>query len=442
MRGNPSGGSITVTVAGRAVPSTWTESRPSKMRASLIVAAGGTGSRFAETRRQLKGSSRPQGSKLFLALNGRPVLVRSIESFQKIPEINETIVALPRDAVLPMRAFSRRARWKNTKAVEGGKTRAESVWKALRKTDPGNDWILVHDGARPLIQSALVEKLFHATGNADGVILGKKVVPTLKEVGACGEIRRTVDRRFLFEAETPQLVRRKVLEKAYRLNSDSLQATDEASLLESIGAKVKLVPHESWNPKITTASDWELAEAYCRWKFEVRGSKKGLFLPSSNFQLRTGLGSDLHRLVKGRPLYLGGIAIPFEKGALGHSDGDAVLHAVTDAILGAAGLGDIGEWFSDCNPKFKNIRSEKILQTVLAEIQKHGWKVEHIDAVIFLERPKLGSYKEKMKTRIATILRIASQNVSIKAKTMEGLGPVGEGNAVGCDAVVTLRGRK
>ena len=136
---------------------------------------------------------------------------------------------------------------------------------------------------------------------------------------------------------------------------------------------------------------------------------------------------------------MGGIRISFEKGPLGHSDGDALLHAVTDAILGAIGAGDIGDWFSDRDPKFKNIASSKILEKALEEIAKKGWRVRNVDTVIILERPKLGTYKKLIRENLAKLLELAPEEVSIKAKTAEGLGPEGEGLAVTCEALVTMK---
>ena len=393
------------------------------MRASLIVAAGGSGERFKNGLANAK-SSFSGASKLFFPLAGRPLLAHSLEAFQKFSQIRETLLAVPPDSQPQIQDLIRKAKWNKIRCIAGGKTRAESVLKALEKTDPKNEWVMVHDGARPFVSEKALEKILKSCDKADGVILAKKVVPTIKECDERGWVRRTVDRSSLFEAETPQLVRRSVLKKAYRENSNWLQATDEASLLESIGAKVKVVTHEDWNPKITIFRDLELAEAFLR---------KGAVVT------RNGFGRDTHRLVAGRKLWLGGVHIPFEKGALGHSDGDALLHAVTDAILGAIGAGDIGEWFSDKNPKFKNIQSGKILRAVLDEALKRGWQPEHVDTVIILERPKLGPIKKKIQSSLAALLGLEEEAVSIKAKTAEGLGPQGEGHAISSEALITLK---
>jgi 2-C-methyl-D-erythritol 2,4-cyclodiphosphate synthase len=152
-----------------------------------------------------------------------------------------------------------------------------------------------------------------------------------------------------------------------------------------------------------------------------------------------GFGRDTHRLVLGRKFYLGGVRIPFEKGAIGHSDGDALLHALSDAILGGVGAGDIGEWFSDKNPRYKNIRSEIILKKVLSEAKKRGWAPFHVDTVVILERPRLTAYKPAIRKKMAGLLELEETSVSVKAKTQEGLGPEGQGLAVTCEVIVTLR---
>ncbi|MDD5225845.1 MAG: 2-C-methyl-D-erythritol 2,4-cyclodiphosphate synthase, partial [Candidatus Omnitrophica bacterium] len=156
-------------------------------------------------------------------------------------------------------------------------------------------------------------------------------------------------------------------------------------------------------------------------------------------EVRVGIGFDTHRLVKGRKLWLGGVNIPSPKGALGHSDGDALLHVVSDAILGAIGGGDIGEWFSDKDKRWKNMKSSIILTTVLAEAKRRGWIPYHVDSNIILESPKLGTHKQKIRKNVAKLLGISAQDVSIKARTREGLGPEGEGLAVTCEGVVSMR---
>ena len=403
------------------------------MRVSLIIPAAGLSSRFYQS---LVGSDktavvcRPEDpssrSKLFFELNGKAVLLQTLHAFSKIPAIQETIVCISPEMRPEVKKWERLLKGHKIRWISGGKTRAESVWNALKKTSPRSDWIMVHDGARPLIKKSTIEQVLKTALGWDGVILARKVVPTIKRVlSEDHRIQETVDRNVLYEAETPQLVRRDVLLKAYKQNPRAFEATDEAGLLEAIGARVRVMPHGEWNPKLTTLTDLKLAKAM---------TEKNI--PG---EVRVGIGFDTHRLVKGRKFYLGGIVIPSPKGALGHSDGDALLHAVADAILGGIGAGDIGEWFSDRDPKIKNIRSTRILATILAEAKRRGWQPYHVDTNIILESPKLYSHKPKIRASVAKCLGLPVADVSVKARTREGLGPEGEGLAVTCEAVVSMR---
>lgn len=391
------------------------------MRVGLVVAAGGSSSRFHKSASK-SGAKLPE-SKLYLPLGGKPVLVRSLEVFENLSEISRAVVTVPKGQEIFVRSLFKKHGLKKPVVVRGGQTRAESVKNGMKALGASADWVMVHDGARPLVTQDSIRKLFLESAGMDGVLLAKKVVPTLKEAREDRVVLKTVDRTKLFEAETPQMIRRDVLEKAYRL-PQSLQATDEASLAEAVNGKLKLVVHDTWNPKITTVQDYDLARKF--WDAQA-------------VTTRTGFGRDIHKLVPGRKMILGGVKIPFEKGPLGHSDGDALLHAVTDALLGTMGAGDIGDWFSDKDPKHKNIASTKILQAVMAEAKKMGITPAHVDTVIVLERPKLGAYKLEMKKTIAKLLDLSLENVSIKAKTAEGFGPEGQGLAVSCEAVVTVR---
>ena len=391
-----------------------------KGNVSLIIAAAGAGKRF------FRNGKANALAKVFQPLAGKPLLSHTLDSFQGLAEIREILIALPRGTEPWVRANILRERRKlPIRLVPGGATRAESVLNALRRTSPRNKWVAVHDGARPFPPQKIVSELFQKTKETDAVILARPVVPTLKRVsGENGCVAETVDRTQLFEAETPQLVRRSVLLKAYEKNPEALKATDESSLVESVGGRVKVVSHSGWNVKVTTPEDLRLAEA-------LAGSPPP--------EIKIGFGKDTHRLVKDRKFYLGGIRVPFEKGALGHSDGDALLHAVSDAILGALGAGDIGDWFSDKAQRNKNIRSAKILRKVLDETRRKGWTIQQVDSTVFLEKPRLGPLKKKIRGNLAKLLKLETENISVKAKTLEGLGPEGEGLAVTCEAVVVLR---
>jgi 2-C-methyl-D-erythritol 2,4-cyclodiphosphate synthase/2-C-methyl-D-erythritol 4-phosphate cytidylyltransferase len=396
------------------------------MRISLIIPAAGLGSRFQQSLERSSRTAASGRSKLLYELNGEPVLIKTLRAFEKVPGIHETIIAVSPEMRSEVKGWKRSIRQPKIRWVLGGKTRSESVWNALQKTSSEFDWIMVHDGARPLVTSQVIRQVLKAAKGWDGVILARKVVPTIKKVlTGDGHICETVDRNALYEAETPQLIRRDVLLRAYRQNPKAFDATDEAGLLEAIGARVRVVPHTGWNPKLTIMSDLILAKAMIEKK--------------SFSEFRVGIGFDTHRLVPGRKLWLGGIRVPSPKGSLGHSDGDALLHAISDAMLGVIGAGDIGEWFSDKDRRWKDMKSSIIVKTVLAETKKQGWAPYHVDSNIILERPKLGPYKMKIKKHVAKLLDMAEKDISIKARTREGLGPEGEGFAVTCEAVVSMR---
>jgi 2-C-methyl-D-erythritol 2,4-cyclodiphosphate synthase/2-C-methyl-D-erythritol 4-phosphate cytidylyltransferase len=404
-----------------------TDRRKGFSGASLIVPAAGLGTRFVDSLRK-PGAPRPSDrSKLFYQLGGEPVLLRTLRVFAGIPEIREIILAVSPEMRAGVRSLLRDLNDPRVTWVPGGKTRAQSVWNALRRTSSTSEWVLVHDGARPLITERDIRKVLRAGNGWDGVILARKVVPTIKRVlKSDGHIEGTVDRSVLYEAETPQMVRREVLLRAYKADSAAvLRATDEAGLLEAIGARVKIVTHTGWNPKLTTVTDLMLAQAMME-----KGGAPGV---------RIGIGFDTHRLVPGRKLWLGGVTVPSTKGSLGHSDGDALLHAVADAILGGIGRGDIGEWFSDKDRRWKNMKSSIIVSTVMREAKKLGWVPYHIDSNIILQTPKLGPHKMRIRKKVAKIVGLPPDSVSVKARTREGLGPEGEGLAVTCQAVVAMK---
>jgi len=403
------------------------------MRISLIIAAGGSGSRFkaGKSLKTVRGAKQP-ATKLFFPLAGSPLLLRTLRAFQAVPEIKETIVALPPGVDGEVKNWIREHGLRGVICVRGGKTRAESVLRALKRCSSQQTWVMIHDGARPFIQAGTIQKLARQAERKswEACLIAKKVIPTIKQalpgVTSTPVVERTVDRSRLYEAETPQLFRRASLLKAYRSLSQFNEApTDEASLMEFAGYPVHLVVSEEWNPKITTVSDFTLAE--------------GFMSSSDGLSTRMGLGSDTHRLIAGRPFWLGGLRLKSEYGPLGHSDGDALLHAVIDALLGAAALGDIGDFFSDKDPKNKDRSSSDMLRAALKKLRTKGWKPCQVDAVVHLERPRLGPIKKQMAARMATLLDLPLDCISIKAKTFEGDGTGGAGLLVRCEVLAVIQ---
>ncbi|PIQ85119.1 MAG: 2-C-methyl-D-erythritol 2,4-cyclodiphosphate synthase [Candidatus Omnitrophica bacterium CG11_big_fil_rev_8_21_14_0_20_45_26] len=392
---------------------------------SLIIPAAGASRRFQKSLGKLV------PSKLLLPLNGTSVLGHAINAFRDIREIREIIIAADPALKKEIKAGVLRQLKPAcpVRLVNGGGTRAESVWHALRRVSPRSTHVMVHDGARPQVQPAWIRTLIQKAAHSDGAVLGRNVVPTVKRIDQNRQqVLETLDRRELFEAETPQIFKKAILVQAYRqLKERALHATDDASLVEMIGGRVQAVSHPGFNVKITTADDF----AFVKQSF-AKSASQPFF----------GLGFDRHRLAAKRPFYLGGVRIKAPFGPLGHSDGDPLLHAVIDGMLGALGMGDIGDFFSDQNKKYKNISSSLLAQKALAMVQAKGFQVIQIDATIFLERPKLQENKKRIQAKVSRLFGLPAERVGIKAKTAEGLGPEGKSEAVSAQALVVLSRRE
>jgi 2-C-methyl-D-erythritol 2,4-cyclodiphosphate synthase/2-C-methyl-D-erythritol 4-phosphate cytidylyltransferase len=392
------------------------------MKVSVLIAAAGEGKRL-----RASFSKARHISKVLLPLNGQPMLVSSMLTFQNVPEVKEIIIASHARNKRIIQALVKRLTFsKPVKVIVGGKTRAESVCKMLQASNRQTTHVMIHDGARPFIDREDIKKLFTEFRKSQwsGAVLGRRVSSTIKKVSTRSQaILNTVKRQDLWEAETPQLFSKPALKEAYqKWKTSRFEATDDASLLECLGHNVKMVEAANFNLKVTTFSDFKLSDVI----FKGREIQK------------VGIGDDIHRLVAGRKLKLGGIHIPHTKGALGHSDGDALLHAITDALLGASGRGDIGEHFPDTKKSLRGIDSRKILKNVWQTLQKQAFELVAIDATIFIQTPKIAPFKAKMKRQIAQILEINPDQVNLKAKTMEGLGLIGREEAVAARAVAVL----
>ena len=387
---------------------------------SVIIPAAGSSSRF-------KSSSRGKvQSKIYETISGEPLIARSIRVFASHPRISEIIVALPKGGEkefkrLIMPHFTSE---KPIHLVRGGATRAASVQNALKRVSKKSVYVCVHDAARPFLEKKWIELLLGSLNGFDGAVLGKAAVSTIKKVNEhTGCVEETLDRKELFEAETPQLLKKDALIRAYQtLGKNAFQLTDDSSLVERSGGKIKTVLHTGTNSKITTHEDLELARK----------------LTNPNSSLRFGLGSDGHALVPGRIFYLGGVKLKASFGPLGHSDGDPLLHAITDGVLGALGLGDIGDFFSDQNSRWRGARSHIFLNHALKLASKKGYQPFQIDATVFLDEPKLGAVKEKIRSSIAKHSFLSLDRVNIKAKTLEGFRAQANRKSVSCEALVVL----
>ena len=387
------------------------------MHVSAIIAAGGRGARF--------GGAQP---KQLQPLAGVPILKRTVDAFLNGYPFDEVVVALPSDlAVNPPSYLD------DVIVVEGGERRQDSVAKAFAAVAPSSQVIVIHDAARPLVSPALIERTVAAAVEHGAAIAALQARDTVKRGDASRIIRGTLPRDEIFLAQTPQafrvgvlrdaLLRAEALAKAGALASTD--ATDEAMLAEQAGHHVHLVEGDVRNLKITTPDDLDMAE-------RLLGAKGAVPM------MRIGNGYDLHRLVAGRPLILGGVTIPFEKGLEGHSDADVVCHAVTDAILGAASAGDIGRHFPDTDPAWKGADSVELLKRAVCIVHEAGYGVANVDVVVIAQRPKLTTYVDAMRAGLACALGIDMDLVSVKAKTNEGVDSTGMGEAIAVHAVALI----
>ena len=381
------------------------------MFVSAIVAAGGRGVRL--------GADRP---KQFLEIGGRSILETSITALAHSDRVNEIIVALPEDHLDAAAGW--RAASKPIAVVAGGSRRQDSVANAFAKTSRQADVIVIHDAARPFVTSDLIARTGDAARAHGAAIAAIAVRDTVKQAGdpardGSRPIRATLPRDTIFLAQTPQAFRRDVLAKAIDAGQ-SIDATDEAMLVERLGLPVHVVPGDPRNIKITTAEDFAAARSHAS-------------------VIRIGHGYDLHKLVPGRPLILAGVKIPFEVGLLGHSDADIVCHAATDAILGAAGIGDIGRLFPDTDPKWKDADSIALLKGAVARLHGAGFRVSNVDVTVIAQQPKLLPYLDQMRANLAAALGVDLGSVSVKGKTNEGVDSMGRGESMAAHAVAFIQ---
>jgi len=368
-------------------------------------------------------------AKQYLLLDGLPVLVHSLKAFEQALVINEIIVVVPEKDIKFVREelIKKNDLKKVANVIAGGAQRQDSVRNGLAAIDDKSDIVLVHDGVRPFVTEKMINEVVAAAKKDQAASIGVKAKDTIKETQDNGLVVKTVQRQNIWLTQTPQAFPFAVLKKAYEAaRSDNYYGTDDASLVERIGIKVKMIAGSYDNIKITTPEDLIIAEALLR-------SKSG-----GEMQMRVGCGYDSHRFVKGRKLVLGGAEIPFEKGLQGHSDADALIHAIGDALLGAAGAGDIGRHFPDTDPQYQDISSMLLLGRVREIITSKGFTVNNIDATIIMEKPKVAPFAAQIIANIAEALHLAVTDINIKAKTNEGMGFVGRGEGVAVSAVATL----
>jgi 2-C-methyl-D-erythritol 4-phosphate cytidylyltransferase/2-C-methyl-D-erythritol 2,4-cyclodiphosphate synthase len=384
---------------------------------TAIIAAGGRGARL--------GGAQP---KQFLPLGGQPILQRSVDAFVASDRIADVIVALPRELAHSLPDYLRSGP-KPVAIVEGGERRQDSVAQAFARVSSHADVVVIHDAARPLVTADLISRTVDAAARFGAAIAALPATDTVKRSNAERVVVDTIPRGEIFLAQTPQAFRIDVLRAALAQAREVGDATDEAMLAERAGHLVHLVEGDPRNLKITTADDLATAERLL-----------GFGVPGARQALRIGNGYDLHRLVSGRPLVLGGVTIPFDKGLDGHSDADVVCHAVTDAILGAAAVGDIGRHFPDTDAAWKGADSLLLLTRAAKMVADAGFAIGNVDVVVIVQRPKLVPHIDAMRANLARAMNIAVENVSIKGKTNEGVDSTGAGDSIAVHAVALING--
>ncbi len=373
---------------------------------ALIVAAG-TGTRA--------GGTMP---KQFASLAGKPMIAHSHAALSGHPQISKVLIAIGEgqealldEAIGPVPRLA------------GGATRRHSVRAGLERiaAEGGADLVLIHDAARPFLSASVIDRLIAALVDSAGAV---PVLPVADTLATGIEILgATVPRDGLFRVQTPQAFRFQAVLDAHRQWPDGEDATDDAQMVRRFGGEVAMVEGDAMLEKVTYPADFAAAEA-----------RHGATLV-----LRTAMGFDVHRLEAGEELWLGGILVPHDKGLSGHSDADVGLHALTDALLGTIGAGDIGTHFPPSDPQWRGAASYKFLQHAAHLIAERGGIIDFIDLTLICEAPKIGPHREAMRARIADLLSLTPDQVSIKATTTEKLGFTGRGEGIAAQAVATVR---
>ncbi len=359
------------------------------------------------------GSSIP---KQYLKIGGEPILLKSVRAFCDNKEIDWIVVVTNGDYIQACLEMKDRYGLDKIQAViEGGEERQDSVYRAIVEIDrlcPEIEYVLVHDGARPFVRQETINAVLEAAEEKGAAVACVPVKDSIRQEKD-GE-SANLPRQRLYAVQTPQGFQKEILRKAYeQAFADGYYGTDDATLAERIGQSVALVRGTYDNIKITTREDMPM-------------------------ESRVGTGFDVHQLKEGLPLVLGGVKIPFEKGLLGHSDADVLVHALMDALLGAAALGDIGRHFPDTDPQYRGISSMELLRRVKGLLDKNGWRVGNVDITLMAQRPKIKSLIGDMTDNLSKTLDLETCRINIKGTTTERLGFVGREEGIAAQAVCLL----
>ena len=373
------------------------------MIVDVVVAAGGQG-------RRLGGAV----AKQWLMLGERTIFERSIAACAASTHVRGIVAVVPADDLEQARVLAAAAAGgKLLDVVAGGARRQDSVAAGLIAVPGDADVVLVHDAARPFVTDPVIGQVVAAAARDGAAIAAARVHDTVKHIVHDGEARwidGTIPRDELALAQTPQGFRRDVIAALLPVMTSPVDVTDEASLAERLGHRVRVVDGRPDNVKITTEDD--LARA--------RRSLAGQSPAGPVSMMRVGIGYDSHRFADGRRLVIGGVHVPDVRGLAGHSDGDAVCHAVTDAVLGAAGLGDVGGLFPDTDPAWKDADSLALLRDAFGRVKEAGWAIANLDVVVICHQPKIGRLAGAIRTSLSGALATTPDRIGIKGKTPEG----------------------
>ena len=391
----------------------------------VILAAAGSGKRLGLGK-----------NKAFVLLGEAPVMAHNLQQISTIENLAKVIVVVGASEISEatellekyQEAYYPGVKWE---VVAGGNERQDSVSNALDSIQETEGYVAVHDGARPFATKEIFERVWQAAEKTGAAIAAMPVNDTIKFVDDNKVVTGTPERQKLRAVQTPQIFRLGLLKMAYNaLKITGAVVTDDASAVELMGVPVTAVEGSYKNRKITTPEDLLWAEALLK--------PEGVSVTSQ--KLHVGSGFDVHCLVPHRKLILCGVVIPYPFGLEGHSDADVALHALMDALLGAAGLGDIGKYFPDNDERFKDADSMELLHYTVKLLHNTGWKVGNVDITIIAQQPKISPYREQMEENLCKALKLSCNSLNVKATTTEMLGFVGRKEGIAAQAVVTLIG--
>ncbi len=393
----------------------------------VVLAAAGVGKRLGLGK-----------NKAFVVLGTAPILVHNLKQINKIKNLARIVVVVGTSEIREASELIEKyqdeyypgMKWE---VVAGGKERQDSVANALNSIQGTEGYVAIHDGARPFATAQIFERVWQAAKQTGAAIAAMPVKDTIKAVDENNFVTGTPNRKVLRAVQTPQIFRLGLLKMAYNaLKITGAVVTDDAGVVELMGVPVVAVEGSYENQKITTPEDLLWAKSLLKQKGElvVRGN------------IHVGSGFDVHCLVPNRKLILCGVIIPYELGLDGHSDADVALHALMDAMLGAAGMGDIGKYFPDNDEKFKDADSMELLRYTVKLLAVAGWQVGNADITIIAQQPKISPYREQMEANLCKELNLASDALNVKATTTEMLGFVGRKEGIAAQVIVTVIGKK